>query len=1301
MANTIQHKRSSTSGVAPAASGLSQGELAINIADGKLYTKNSSNAVINLGVTSISGTYITPSSGNFFNYLAVNGIPVSISGHSHESVPQAESLVTTVFNETGSSIAKMTAVYINGGHGDRPTIQKAIATGDATSAGTYGLTYETIGINQEGRVIVFGALSGVNTDQFNPSAPQGDVNGTVVYLSPTVSGGLTTTKPYAPNHIVALGVITRTHQNEGIIEVRVQNGFELEELHNVAISGVTDGQFLNYNASNSLWVATSSGNFTTLNIGDWSIQQDTISHINNIGSIDTYLSKSAFVACDTLLGKDDYDYGITSSITIGDYTKLNHINWNIDEYGIGSFSNVKVNSNDVWHSGSLPNPVNGTGLANHIAYWSSSSGIVADSGQLVWDSTNNRLGIGTSSPQELIHISGSIASSTGNLLRLNNSSATTNPSINFRIGGVGNYDSHFFISRNGTDVFGIDTNNRGLFLNSFSLFGNQAFLSYNNANAFIKLQNTTTNDLEISAVSGILFQSSQSTKMTMDKDGKFGIGTTTPASNFHIAAASNNDYGNILVSGTNVSTHVGLGGLSDTVPFLASLSAGTIATSVYGFGMFYRNTEGDFTLSRKSGSTSWIRCLNIQRSNGYVGIGSGTQAIAPPEMLTVDGHIRLADKASVGNKLQFYRGGGTANDYTIGTQGNHLAISTAPDSTTQRYTEFGYHSAGTWTPKTRLNNYTGALGVNLTATPSGSLDVGGDIYVRGAGTTGVMYFKSGSLADTTCRVRTDTNGNIYLEGGGANVRCGSQDGRADMYASSQWITIGNTYDAGTANQYVRFVPANTEMMRVTKTGVGFGGVTSPLDRIHVSGTQTTIRLNNGLGYDTQLRMIDTVSDWSVGINQGNSAGSGVFSIRSVTAGSHRLIINPSGDIGIGTISPTAKLDVRGSAVFNEDGANVDFRVEGDTDTNLLFVDASADKVGIGTNSPTQKLHIAGNLLVEDSGPYSVISATESEGFTIYGDGGFSNAGILFTDRANGRIGIGTNAPNANLAISAGGAGGTINGAVQSQPFQINDATTSDYINLAHFNITNSSSRGSFTLSNNSSGAWENNVMQFFIHGDTYAHGYYGGNTNDAGCAMIVTQGSQISKLQIGNYGSAPIEFFTDNNFRAIIDSAGNVGIGTSSPSTKLQVDGFISQSANHITVGLTSDQTIPTGVDTVVQMTDKDDPNNWWDATTYRFSPTVAGYYYISAQVNWKSDSGTGQINSQLRRNGTTFCLTMTPQINSTGNTITHSLNGIVNMNGSTDYVDLTAYTSASDGSQLISGTADQAWTKLEAFKIS
>jgi len=269
-------------------------------------TQSNTTFVNNLNV---DGGTITATSGNF-SVLRVNGTGVSISGHAHSSsditnfnsavsglLPvkdivggagvsinsvsgiytitstgsgvlsdQARSLVTTVFNETGSPIPKMAAVYINGGQGDLPTVSLAIATSDMTSAGTYGLTYETINNMSSGKVIVFGALTGLNTDQFNPTAPHGNINGTILYLSPTTSGALTTSKPSAPNHIVAIGTVVRTHQNEGVIEVRVQNGFELEELHNVAISGVTNGQFLQYNSASGLWLASSSGNFTTLQV---------------------------------------------------------------------------------------------------------------------------------------------------------------------------------------------------------------------------------------------------------------------------------------------------------------------------------------------------------------------------------------------------------------------------------------------------------------------------------------------------------------------------------------------------------------------------------------------------------------------------------------------------------------------------------------------------------------------------------------------------------------------------------------------------------------------------------------------------------------------------------------------------------------------------------------------------------------------------------------------------------------------------------------------------------------------------
>lgn len=169
------------------------------------------------------------------------------------SVEQAASVVTTVFNNTGSPIPKMSAVYINGGQGDMPTVTLAVASGEMTSSKTYGITYESIAHMTTGKVVVLGALTGLNTDQFNPSAPHGDVNGTTLWLSPTTPGGLTTTKPSAPNHAVSVGTIVRTHQNAGVIEVRIQNGYELQELHNVGISNPQHNEILVYNSGTALW----------------------------------------------------------------------------------------------------------------------------------------------------------------------------------------------------------------------------------------------------------------------------------------------------------------------------------------------------------------------------------------------------------------------------------------------------------------------------------------------------------------------------------------------------------------------------------------------------------------------------------------------------------------------------------------------------------------------------------------------------------------------------------------------------------------------------------------------------------------------------------------------------------------------------------------------------------------------------------------------------------------------------------------------------------------------------------------
>lgn len=174
----------------------------------------------------------------------------------------ASSLITEVYNNTASTIPKGSVVYINGGHGNLPTISLAIANGESGSSKTYGITQTNISSNNNGNVIVIGSLIDFNTNQF------GAVEGTTLYLSPSVSGGITTTKPLAPNHLVSVGKIVRNHNIQGVIEVSIQNGFELGELHNVFTNGTSDGQFLRYNLGSGLWIPSSSGNFSSLTVNN-------------------------------------------------------------------------------------------------------------------------------------------------------------------------------------------------------------------------------------------------------------------------------------------------------------------------------------------------------------------------------------------------------------------------------------------------------------------------------------------------------------------------------------------------------------------------------------------------------------------------------------------------------------------------------------------------------------------------------------------------------------------------------------------------------------------------------------------------------------------------------------------------------------------------------------------------------------------------------------------------------------------------------------------------------------------------
>lgn len=160
-------------------------------------------------------------------------------------VTNTTTLKCLVRNITGATIPKKSAVYINGASGNRPTINYSQANSESTSSKTFGLTESDILHNGVGYVVVEGQLNNVDTSMFT--------EGQLLYLSATEPGGLTTTKPVSPDHLVFVGYVVRAHPTEGIIEVKIQNGFELEEIHDVLIDSPVDGQSLVYDGATQLW----------------------------------------------------------------------------------------------------------------------------------------------------------------------------------------------------------------------------------------------------------------------------------------------------------------------------------------------------------------------------------------------------------------------------------------------------------------------------------------------------------------------------------------------------------------------------------------------------------------------------------------------------------------------------------------------------------------------------------------------------------------------------------------------------------------------------------------------------------------------------------------------------------------------------------------------------------------------------------------------------------------------------------------------------------------------------------------
>ena len=161
----------------------------------------------------------------------------------------SNALFSYVTNSDSVTLTKGMPVYAFGGTGDRMTVKRANNSSDATSAQTVGLVLSTsIGVNQKGIIMMQGLLTNLS---ILPTSTFAD--GDTIYLGST-AGSITNIKPYAPNHLVYLGVVTTANNGSaGRMYVRVQNGYELDELHNVSAQSPADKDGIFFNTATQLW----------------------------------------------------------------------------------------------------------------------------------------------------------------------------------------------------------------------------------------------------------------------------------------------------------------------------------------------------------------------------------------------------------------------------------------------------------------------------------------------------------------------------------------------------------------------------------------------------------------------------------------------------------------------------------------------------------------------------------------------------------------------------------------------------------------------------------------------------------------------------------------------------------------------------------------------------------------------------------------------------------------------------------------------------------------------------------------
>jgi hypothetical protein len=332
-------------------------------------------------ITRKGAVAIDSTNGRFYFYNPKTLVWDTIRGGTGTASATASVVKALVHNQEATTLTKGSVVYLYGASGNVASVKRAYNTSDTFSSKTFAIVKEDIGAGQRGIVITQGVVDKLNLGAYN--------EGDIVWLD-SIPGQFTKNKPSAPYHQVFIGVVERANNGNGQLYVKVQNGYELGELHNVSVNSQADNDVLYYQLNTKLWKAKSpyqlvdtSGLSNRINVK--LNTSDTLSLSNRIN---TKLNLSDSTIYQTKFRSDTSRTNVynqlAQELNISDssiyYTKFRSDSSRSNIYTAiaGKFTLPSLTSGSVLFS-------NGTTIAQKNS-------------NFFWDNTNNRLGLGTTSP---------------------------------------------------------------------------------------------------------------------------------------------------------------------------------------------------------------------------------------------------------------------------------------------------------------------------------------------------------------------------------------------------------------------------------------------------------------------------------------------------------------------------------------------------------------------------------------------------------------------------------------------------------------------------------------------------------------------------------------------------------------------------------------------------------------------------------------------------------------------------------------------------------------------------------------